>query len=167
MQNLINDFFKSWENEIAAYQEVLICLGDQKEALVEWNIKRFQNISQQTALQISRAHRATYVRNDLMESLFVMMNVNLSSNNLKTLSRAFIEPEYSEKAEIMFKSFANTLKQIDRLSGENKELIKTGLDLVGDNLEMIADLVDRDRVYSRVGGMIPHRRSSILLNTHA
>ena len=165
MKTLINDFFKSWQNEIASYQEVLICLQDQKEALIEWNIEKFQSISTQTALYISRAHRSTYVRNDLMESLFVMMNIDLSANNLKTLSRIFIEPEYSEKAEVLYKSFANTLKVIDKLSNENKELIKTGLDLVGDNLEMLADIVDRDRVYTRVGGMIPQRRSSILLNT--
>ena len=94
-----------------------------------------------------------------------MMNIDLSANNLKTLSRVFIEAEYAEKAEVLFKSFANTLRVIDKLSNENKELIKTGLDLVGDNLEMLADIVDRDRVYSRVGGMIPHKRSSILLNT--
>jgi hypothetical protein len=166
MENLINDFFKSWETEIASYQEVLICLQDQKEALVEWNIKRFQNISQQTAIHISRAHRTTYVRNDLMESLFLMMNIDVASNNLKTVARAFIEPEYSEKAEVMFRSFANTLRARDKLSAENKDLIRTGLELVGDNLEMIADIIDRDKVYSRVGGMIPQRRSSILLNTH-
>ena len=165
MESLINDFFKSWQLEIAAYQEVLICLQDQKEALVEWNIKKFQNISQQAAMYISRAHRSTYIRNDLMESLFVMMNIDLSANNLKTLSRVFIEAEYSEKAEVLFKSFANTLRVIDKLSNDNKDLIKTGLELVGDNLEMLADIVDKDRVYSRVGGMIPQRRSSILLNT--
>jgi len=55
------------------------------------------------------------------------------------------------------------LKTIDKLSSENKELIRTGLELVGDNLEMIADIIDRDRVYSRVG-MISQKRSSIILN---
>lgn len=164
MEALINDFFRSWENEIASYQEVLICLEDQKEALIEWNIKKFQKISQQTAISISRAHRSTNSRNDLMETLFIMKDADLSQNNLKTISNIFIEPEYKEKAEVLFLSFANTLRKIDKLSAENKDLIKTGLELVGDNLEMIADIIDKDRVYSRVG-MIPQRRSSILLNT--
>ena len=164
MENLVNDFFRSWETEIASYQEVLICLEDQKESLIDWNIKRFQKISQQTAICISRAHRTTNVRNDLMETLFVMKDVDLLQNNLKTISSVFETVEDSEKAEIMFVCFANTLKKIDKLSAENKDLIKTGLELVGDNLEMIADIIDKDRVYSRVG-MIPQKRNSILLNT--
>ncbi|MCL2064958.1 MAG: flagellar export chaperone FlgN [Candidatus Cloacimonetes bacterium] len=164
MENIIYDFFKSWENEIANYQEVLICLEDQKESLIEWNIKRFQKISQQTAISLNRAHKATNVRNDLMETLFILKDIDLAKNNLKTVHTIFPESEYSEKAGVLFVSFVNTLHSIDKLSNENKELIKTGLDLVGDNLELIADLVDRDRVYSRVG-MIPQRRSAILLNT--
>jgi hypothetical protein len=165
MDTLIHDFFKSWENEISCYQEVLLCLSDQKQSLIEWNIKRFQKISQQTAISISRAHRATNMRNDIMETLFVIHNQELSQNNLKTVSNIFEdESVYKEKAEILFSAFVTTLKKIDKLSADNKELIKTGLELVGDNLEMIADLIDKDRVYSRVG-MIPQQRSSILLNT--
>jgi len=164
METLTHDFFKSWETEIASYQEIIICLEDQKEALIEWNIKRFQRVSQQTALAVSRAHKATSVRNDLMETMFVLKDIDVEFNNLKTVPSIFEEPEYSEKASIMFVSFINTLRAIDKISAENKELIKTGLDLVGDNLEMIADLVDKDRVYSRVG-MMPQKRSAILLNT--
>ncbi len=164
MEALIKDFFRSWENEIASYQEVLICLEDQKASLIEWNIKQFQKVSQQTAISISRAHRTTNLRNDLMETLFVIKNTDFSKNNLKTISGIFSEPELAEKADVMFLTFANTLKKIDKLSSENKDLIKTGLELVGDNLEMIADIIDKDRVYSRVG-MIPQKRSSILLNT--
>ena len=164
MENLISDFFKSWENEIASYQEVLICLTDQKQSLIDWNIKRFQKISQQTAISISRAHRSTAQRNDLMETVFVMLDKELTQNNLKTLPGVFNEQIYNEKAQAMYDSFINTLHKIDLLSNDNKDLIKTGLELVGDNLEMIADLIDKDRVYSRVG-MIPQHRSSILLNT--
>lgn len=164
MEALVYDFFRSWENEIAAYQEVLICLEDQKLSLIDWNIRQFQKISQQTAISISRAHRFTNIRNDLMETLFIMKNVDLTQNNLKTVDTVFEEDELAEKAKILFKSFANTLRKIDKLSADNKELIKTGLELVGDNLEMIADIIDKDRVYSRVG-MIPQKRSSILLNT--
>ena len=164
MENITQDFFKSWENEIASYQEIIICLQDQKEALIEWNIKRFQKISQQTAISISRAHKATNNRNDLMETLFVLKDIDLEYNNLKTVPSIFEEQEDSEKATLMFVSFINTLKTIDRISAENKELIKTGLDLVGENLEMIADMVDKDKVYSRVG-IMPQSRSAILLNT--
>ena len=164
MENLISDFFKSWENEISSYQEVLICLTDQKQSLIEWNIKRFQKISQQTAISISRAHRSTSQRNDLMETLFVMLDKDLAHNNLKTLPTVFDESIYHEKAQVLYDSFIKTLQKIDVLSNDNKDLIKTGLELVGDNLEMISDLIDKDRVYSRVG-MIPQKRSSILFNT--
>jgi len=164
MEAIVNDFFRSWENEIASYQEVLICLADQKEALIEWNIKKFQKISQQTAIFVSRAHRATTIRNDLMETLFILRDVDVSQNSLKTVDQAFHEEELAERARLLFESFANTLRKIDKLSADNKELIKTGLELVGDNLEMISDIIDKDRVYSRVG-MIPQKRSSILLNT--
>ncbi|MCL1826620.1 MAG: flagellar export chaperone FlgN [Candidatus Cloacimonetes bacterium] len=165
MENLINDFFKSWQIEIAAYQEVLICLTDQKKALIEWDIQQFQKISGQTATNISRAHRRTYARNDLLESLYLMMNLDLGTNNLKTLSKVFIEQEYAEKAEILFRSFSNTLRAIDKLSAENKELIKTGLELVGENLEMLADFLDRDKIYSHIGKMATQKRSPLLLNT--
>jgi len=164
MENLIQDFFKSWETEISSYQEVMIYLEDQKASLIDWNIKGFQKISQHTAISISRAHRATNIRNDLMETIFLMKEVDLTKNNLKTMAVAFDNEEDIERSEIMFKCFANTLRRIDRLSAENKDLIKTGLELVGDNLEMIADVIDKDRVYSRVG-MVSQRKQSILLNT--
>ena len=87
------------------------------------------------------------------------------SYSTRSLSEIFddTQDQYIEKAEILFKSFVNTLRGIDKLSADNKELIKTGLELVGSNLEMIADLSEKDRVYSRVG-MIPQRKNSILLN---
>jgi hypothetical protein len=166
MESLITDFFKSWEKEIAAYQEVMICLRDQKEALIEWNIKKFQKISQQTAIYITRAHQLTNMRNDLMESIFVMKEISTTENSLQTISEIFSdeEEEYIEKSEILFQSFVTALRTIDKLSAENKDLIKAGLEIVGTNLELIADLSEKDRVYSRVG-MIPQRKNSILLNT--
>jgi len=164
MEDLIRDFFKSWEQEITLYQDVLICLTDQKESLIQWNIKKFQKISQQTAISVSRAHRATNLRNDLMETLIITQNQDLASYNLKNISTIFEIPEYAHKAETLFKVFVGTMKKIEVLSAENKEMIKTGLTLIGENLETISDLIDRDRIYSRVG-MIPQQRNAILLNT--
>jgi len=164
MEDLVRDFFKCWEQEITLYQEVLICLTDQKESLMQWNIKKFQKISQQTAISVSRAHRATNYRNDLMETLIITQNQELASYNLKNISTIFETPEYAHKAETLFNVFVNTMKKIEKLSADNKELIKTGLTLIGENLETIADLIDRDRIYSRVG-MIPQQRNAILLNT--
>jgi hypothetical protein len=109
-----------------------------------------------------QAHKATVTRNDLMETLLVMRDLPIANYSLKNIGELFDE-EDAEKSQVFFKVFANTLKTIDKLSAENKELIRTGLELVGDNLEMIADIIDRDRVYSRVG-MIHQKRSSILLN---
>ncbi|HOD55051.1 MAG TPA: flagellar export chaperone FlgN, partial [Candidatus Cloacimonadota bacterium] len=149
--------------EIASYQEVSLCLEDQKIALIEWNIKKFQKVSQQIALLISRAHKSTNVRQDLMESIFILKNKTIDQNSLKTICEVIDEEELKEQAVLFFKTFSNTLKKINKLSADNKELIKTGLELVGDNLEMIADMIDKDRVYSRVG-MIPAKHNSILLN---
>lgn len=163
MEALIKDFFRAWEDEIAAYQEVSLCLEDQKISLIEWNIKKFQKVSQQIALIMSRAHKSTNIRQDLMESIFMIKNLEFNSNSLKTIYEILEEDDQKEQSLVFFKTFSNTLKRIDKLSADNKELIKTGLELVGDNLEMIADMIDKDRVYSRVG-MIPPKRSSILLN---
>lgn len=162
METLVKDFFRAWEDEISSYQEVAICLEDQKISLIEWNIKKFQKVSQQIAILISRAHKMTQIRQDLMETIFAIRGMDVEVLTLKNVSEA-LENEDQEKSAVFFKSFSNILKRIDKLSAENKELIKTGLELVGDNLEMIADMIDKDRVYSRVG-MIPPKRSSILLN---
>ena len=164
MENLITDFFTAWEKEIVAYQEVLLCLKDQKESLISWDIEKFQKISQQTAILTTRSHRATNHRNDLLETLFVLNDLDVSQNNLKTVSNIFEEEDLKDKAEVFFSSFVNTLRAIDQLSNDNKELIQTGLDLVGKNLEMISEIADNARVYSRVG-MIPQKRNSIILNT--
>ncbi len=163
MNALTSDFFRTWEDEIAAYQEVSIVLSEQKYALMNWDIKLFQEISQKAALLIGRAHSTTNRRHDMMETLFLTLDLNPEDNSLKELSGCFKEPETKEKTDIFFRVFSNTLKTIDKLSGENKELIRTGLEMVGDNLETIADIIDRDRVYSRVG-MITQNRKSILLN---
>jgi hypothetical protein len=163
METLKRDFFAAWEEEIAAYQEVALVLSEQKTALTRWDIRQFQTVSQSAALLIARSHKATAARQDLMESMLLMMGADIEKNSLKTIDRLFTDPQDQEKAAVFFKVFANTLKTIDKYSAENKELIRTGLELVGDNLEMIADIIDRDRVYSRVG-MIQQKRGSILLN---
>jgi len=163
MKALVKDFFRAWEDEIAAYQEVSLCLEDQKASLIEWNIKKFQKVSQQIALHISRAHKHTNVRHDLMESILVLKGNEVDQDSLKNIFEVIEEDELKEQALVYFKTFSNTLQKINKLSSENKELIKTGLTLVGDNLEMIADMIDKDRVYSRVG-MIPAKHNSILLN---
>jgi hypothetical protein len=98
-----------------------------------------------------------------METIFVLKNKTIDQNSLKTICEVIDEEELKEQAVLFFKTFSNTLKKINKLSADNKELIKTGLELVGDNLEMIADMIDKDRVYSRVG-MIPAKHNSILLN---
>ncbi|MCD4650435.1 MAG: flagellar export chaperone FlgN [Candidatus Cloacimonetes bacterium] len=163
MDALTKDFFGAWENEVAAYQDVALVLSRQKYALMKWDIKAFQEVSQKAVISISKAHNATNERNDLMESLLLIKEEPLSKNSLKSIHTIFDDEMLQEKARIFFKVFANTLKTIDKLSAENKELIRTGLELVGDNLEMIADIIDKDRVYSRVG-MINQKRSSIILN---
>ena len=163
MDALTKDFFDAWEEEIAAYQEVSLALTQQKHALMKWDISHFQQASQQTAILISQAHKATTARNDLMETLLVMHDASADTHTLRNIGELLPQEEEQERAQVFFKVFANTLKAIDKLSAENKELIRTGLEMVGDNLEMIADIIDRDRVYSRVG-MIHQKRSSILLN---
>jgi hypothetical protein len=163
MNALTTDFFQAWEDEIAAYQEVSIILSEQKYSPMNWDIKLFQEISKQAALLIGRAHSTTNRRHDLMETMFLTLDLDPEENSLKDLSGCFTESEVKEKTEIFFRVFSNTLKTIDKLSSENKELIRTGLEMVGDNLETIADIIDRDRVYSRVG-MITQNRKSILLN---
>ncbi|HPY96676.1 MAG TPA: flagellar export chaperone FlgN [Candidatus Cloacimonadota bacterium] len=163
MEALLKDFFRAWEEEIAAYQEVSLCLEDQKISLIEWNIKKFQKISQQIALLISRAHKHTLVRQDLMENILALKDMTVDQNSLKNLFEVLEEDVHKEQAMLFFKTFSNTLQRINKISEANKELIKTGLTLVGDNLEMIADMIDKDRVYSRVG-MIPAKHNSILLN---
>jgi len=163
MNILVKDFFASWEDEIAAYEEVSLILAEQKIALVKWDIKTFQEINQRAIILISIAHKATNRRQDLMESLLIINGHSVAENSLKTIQRIFVEAELIEKVQVFFKVFSNTLKAIDKLSVENKELIRTGLELVGDNLEMIADIIDRERVYSRVG-MISQKRKSIILN---
>ena len=166
MENLIYDFFVAWEKEIVAYQEVLLCLKDQKESLINWDIEKFQKISQQTAILTTRSHRATSHRNDLLETIFLLNDFDTTQNNLKTVSNVFEQDDLKDKAEVFYTSFINTLKSIDQLSNDNKDLIQTGLDLVGKNLELISDIVDNARVYSRVG-MIPQKRNAIILNTQA
>ncbi len=163
MEALIKDFFKAWEDEIAAYQEVALILGEQKSALVDWDIKKFQKVSQEAALLISNANKSTNFRHDLMETLIVTHDLKLENYSLKNIFEVFYKDEEKEKSSIFFKVFSNTLKQIDKFSAQNKELIRTGLELVGENLEMIADIIDKDRVYSRVG-MIQPKRNAILLN---
>ncbi len=163
MEALTQDFFKLWEDEIAAYQEVALVLEEQKNTLMKWNIKEFQDVTQKAAMKISHAHTITDKRNDLMESMFLLKNVEPDKTSLRNLDTIFEEEEIKEKARIFFKVFSNTLRKIDSLSNENKELIRTGLELVGDNLELIADIIDKDRVYSRVG-IINQSRTSLLIN---
>lgn len=162
MKKLKNDFFEAWESEISAYQEVYLTLREQKKVLMEWDIKKFESVTREVALKIGFSHKETQTRFDLMESIFVVNEITEEENSLKTIEKLF-KNEYHEKFKIFFKVFSNTLKNIDRLSAENKQLIKTGLQLVGDNLETIADIIDSDRVYSRVG-MINRKNNSILLN---
>lgn len=163
MENLNDEFFEKWEDEIAAYQEVALILNKQKGSLMKWDIKEFQQASQDAAKLISIAHKKTSYRHDVMESLFIINDVYSEEKSLKNIDEVFKDNEEGEKGKIFFKVFSNTLKQIDRLTVETKELIKTGLELVSENLEMISDVIDRDRVYSRVG-MISQSRSSILVN---
>lgn len=163
MDPIVKEFFDVWEDEIAAYQEVAVVLSEQKLTLIEWEIKKFQKVSQQSALLIAKAHHLTNQRHDLMESLIVMADQSTDKYSLRNIQELFTETEYVQKAQLLFRIFSTTLKKIDKLSNDNKELIRTGLELVGDNLEMIADIIDKDRVYSRVG-MISQKRNSILLN---
>lgn len=163
MEALKKDFFNAWEDEIAAYQDVALILTEQKHALMRWDIKSFNSVSQQAALHIAKAHKATNERQTLMEALLVLDSKNLDSWNLRNIDETFDIDEEKRKAQIFFKVFSHTLKTIDALSHENKELIRTGLELVGDNLEMIADIIDHDRVYSRIG-VVETKRSALLLN---
>ena len=163
MENLNKEFFEIWEDEIAAYQEVALILNKQKGSLMKWDIKEFQKASQEATKLISQAHKKTNSRHDIMESIFVVNDVFTEEKTLKNIDEVFHEEEECEKGRIFFKVFSNTLKQIDRLTVETKELIKTGLELVSENLEMISDVIDRDRVYSRVG-MVSQNKSSILVN---
>lgn len=163
MEELIKDFFNKWEEEIAAYHDVVDVLTLQKNSLSKWEIQEFQKITQKAALTISKAHKCTNERNYLMESYFVLKGLSVDKYSLKNIDEVFDEIELKEKSMIFFDLFSTTLKKIDRLSYENKTLIGTGLELVSDNLEIIADIIDRDRVYSRVG-MINPKRSSLILN---
>lgn len=163
MEALKNDFFAAWEEEIAAYQEVELALAEQKHALTRWDIRRFQTISQETVLRISKAHKTTSERQDLLEAIALIVDKDPETFNLRHVEQLFEDEEDVEKAGIFFKVFTNTLKSIDKLSAENKELIRTGLEMVGDNLEMIADIIDHDKLYSRMG-MMRASRSPLLIN---
>lgn len=157
---MISTLFTAWEEEIKSYETVVDLLLKQKEYLTSWDMDKFSGISLETERALNRAHQKTEIRQNLLNSFAKQEEEKI---DLQNLGDFLTDSTDKLKAEAYFVEFKNLLKLLDKISTINKELIKTGLSLVGDNIEIIKEATAKSHVYSKVG-IVFNQNCSLLFN---
>lgn len=156
-------FLEAWAKEISAYKQVLLGLLEQKQKLINWDMKEFEKSSKSLTGLINQSHKNTELRAKAMKQFILALGEELGKISLSNLNEYLEDEQSKERAIIYYQGFCDILKQIDLISDENKELIKTGLTLVGDNISILSELNKKNQFYSN-SGLINQQKSAVLLS---
>lgn len=131
MASLMEDLLNTLEKENEEYERLLALSMKKTPVIVDADLTQLQQITDEEQEIVSRINRLDKVRNDCMKQIASVINKDVNDLTLGMVVDIFKKrPAEHKKLAEVYDRLKNTVYQMKRTNEQNQELIKSSLELV-------------------------------------
>lgn len=131
MASLMEDLLDTLEKENTEYEKLLELSLKKTPVIVNADLVQLQQITDEEQEIVSRINRLDKVRNDCMKQIAGVINKDVNELTLGMVIDIFKKrPAEHKKLADVYDRLKNTVYQMKRVNEQNRELIKSSLELV-------------------------------------
>lgn len=131
MASLMEDLLNTLEKENEEYERLLALSMKKTPVIVDADLTQLQQITDEEQEIVSRINRLDKVRNDCMKQIAGVINKDVNELTLGMVVDIFKKrPAEHKKLAEVYDRLKNTVYQMKRTNEQNQELIKSSLELV-------------------------------------
>lgn len=131
MASLMEDLLNTLEKENEEYERLLALSMKKTPVIVDADLTQLQQITDEEQEIVSRINRLDKVRNDCMKQIAGVINKDVNDLTLGMVVDIFKKrPAEHKKLAEVYDRLKNTVYQMKRTNEQNQELIKSSLELV-------------------------------------
>lgn len=131
MASLMEDLLDTLEKENAEYEKLLALSMEKTPVIVGADLEKLQQITDEEQEIVSSINRLDKVRNDCMKQIAGVINKDVNELTLGMVVDIFKKrPAEHKKLADVYDKLKNTVHQMKRINEQNRELIKSSLELV-------------------------------------
>lgn len=138
MASLMEDLLDTLEKENAEYEKLLTLSMRKTPVIVSADLEQLQQITDEEQEIVSSINRLDKVRNDCMKQIAGVINKDVNELTLGMVVDIFKKRpvEYKKLADV-YDRLKNNVYQMKRINEQNRELIKSSLELVQFDLNVL------------------------------
>lgn len=141
MASLMEDLLNTLEKENEEYERLLALSMKKTPVIVDADLAQLQQITDEEQEIVSRINRLDKVRNDCMKQIAGVINKDVNELTLGMVVDIFKKrPAEHKKLAEVYDRLKNTVYQMKRTNEQNQELIKSSLELVQFDMNVLQAL---------------------------
>lgn len=138
MASLMEDLLDTLEKENAEYEKLLALSMRKTPVIVSADLEQLQQITDEEQEVVSSINRLDKVRNDCMKQIAGVINKDVNELTLGMVVDIFKKkPAEHKKLADVYDRLKNNVYQMKRVNEQNRELIKSSLELVQFDLNVL------------------------------
>lgn len=131
MASLMEDLLDTLEKENAEYEKLLQLSLKKTPVIVSADLEQLQQITDEEQEIVSSINRLDRIREDCMKQIAGVINKDVNELTLGMVVDIFKRrPEEHKKLADVYDRLKNTVSQMKRANEQNRELLKSSLELV-------------------------------------
>ena len=138
MASLMEDLLDTLEKENAEYEKLLTLSMKKTPVIVSTDLEQLQQITDEEQEIVSSINRLDKVRNDCMKQIAGVINKDVNELTLGMVVDIFKKrPAEHKKLADVYDRLKSNVYQMKRINEQNRELIKSSLELVQFDLNVL------------------------------
>ena len=153
MASLMENLISILQEECDAYDKLLKFSMDKTPVIVSEDLKELERITDEEQTVVSDINRIDKKREQVTKDIADVMNMDVHKLKLKTIIQLMAKrPEEQEALEKSYDRLHQSVHQVENINRENAELIKSALDMVHFNMQLIqsAKTAPENANYNRI-----------------
>lgn len=141
MASLIENLISILEDEAVEYETLLGLSMAKTPVIVAGDLDKLQHITDDEQLSVSKINHLDRKREEVMKDIANVMNKDVKTLKLSNLIQILsTRPEESKKLATLHDRLKTVTENMQRVNGQNKELIEHSLELVAFDMNLLQSM---------------------------
>lgn len=138
MASLMEELITTLHDEMAAYQEMLPVAQQKTQAIIDNDLVKVQEITEQEQDAIGKINALEHKRAKTIADVAIVLNYKAEDLTLTKLVELLSQqPEQQRELRKIHKELSKLLGQLAEINGHNKNLIEQSLEMISYNMNLI------------------------------
>lgn len=141
MASLIENLMEVLEKEEANYQDLLDLSREKTKIIIEGNIPKLYEMVDKEQRVVDKLNTFEKERLEVTKDIAIVLNKNVQNMKIKDIINMLkMQPDEQNRLRMLHDKLKKTLKMMNQVNENNKQLLKHAIELVNFDLQLYASM---------------------------